>query len=163
MIQTLIRTNQNFVNPCNKFGIQHSLNVNPSRFIHKSPALNDNKKFSQNNHTPLWIAERVLSSSLLGTIPLAFIYPSQITDALMAISIVVHQHWGLETIITEYLRPKNFGNVVPKVAHGLLILLSGAILGGLFHLAYNDIGITNTIKKFWAIKGINRKDGVEEA
>lgn len=56
-------------------------------------------------------------------------------------------------MVVDYLRPSVVGNVVPKVAHIALILMSVAALGGLFYFIKNDIGLANGIKRFWAIKG----------
>ncbi|XP_017873710.1 PREDICTED: succinate dehydrogenase [ubiquinone] cytochrome b small subunit, mitochondrial [Drosophila arizonae] len=105
------------------------------------------------SHTRLWTIERVLSAGLLAIIPAAFIAPSQVMDALLAISVVIHTHWGVEAMVVDYLRPSVVGNVVPKVAHIALILMSVAALGGLFYFIKNDIGLANGIKRFWAIKG----------
>lgn len=57
-------------------------------------------------------------------------------------------------MVTDYLRPSVVGNVVPKAAHGSLLLLSMATLGGLFYLIYNDIGIAKSVKKLWTVKGV---------
>lgn len=105
------------------------------------------------SHVTLWTAERALSLALLGVIPIAFLNSNQITDGLFAISIVIHQHWGLEAIVTDYIRPIIFGNTVPKLAHLLLALVSAATLGGLLYFNYNDVGISTAIKKLWAVKG----------
>lgn len=59
---------------------------------------------------------------------------------------------GLEAIVTDYVRPILFGTLVPKLAHGLLLLVSAATLGGLFYFIHNDIGIANTIRKIWSTK-----------
>lgn len=59
---------------------------------------------------------------------------------------------GIEAMITDYVRPAIVGNVLPKVAHASLLLLSMATLGGLFYLIYNDIGIAKSVKKLWAVK-----------
>ncbi|XP_067618396.1 succinate dehydrogenase [ubiquinone] cytochrome b small subunit, mitochondrial [Eurosta solidaginis] len=104
------------------------------------------------NHTPLWTAERLISLSLLGVMPAAFIHPSQTLDALLAISVVLHSHWGVEAIITDYARPQVVGPLLPKIAHGALILLSIATLGGLFYIIQNDVGIANSVKQVWKIK-----------
>uniref|UniRef100_D3TQ85 Succinate dehydrogenase [ubiquinone] cytochrome b small subunit n=1 Tax=Glossina morsitans morsitans TaxID=37546 RepID=D3TQ85_GLOMM len=104
------------------------------------------------NHTTLWTLERAVSLALLGVIPAAFLVPSQTLDALMAVSLVLHSHWGIEAMITDYVRPAIVGNVLPKVAHASLLLLSMATLGGLFYLIYNDIGIAKSVKKLWAVK-----------
>lgn len=60
---------------------------------------------------------------------------------------------GLEAMVTDYIRPIIFGNVVPKAAHAALLLFSVATLGGLFYLIYTDIGIAKSVKKIWSIKG----------
>lgn len=65
----------------------------------------------------------------------------------------MHAHWGLEAIVTDYVRPVIFGNTVPKVAHGLLILYSALVLGGLIYFNLTDIGISQAVRKVWAIKG----------
>lgn len=45
------------------------------------------------NHTGLWTIERLVSVGLLAVIPAAFLAPSQVLDALLAISVVIHTHW----------------------------------------------------------------------
>lgn len=104
------------------------------------------------SHVTLWSAERALSVALLGIIPVAFLSPNQVTDGLFALAIVMHQHWGLEAIVTDYVRPIIFGNTVPKLAHILLAIVSAATLGGLLYFNYNDVGISTAIKKLWAVK-----------
>ncbi|KXJ71783.1 succinate dehydrogenase [ubiquinone] cytochrome b small subunit, mitochondrial [Aedes albopictus] len=104
------------------------------------------------NHVTLWNAERALSVALLGILPVGLMFPSQAGDALMAVSIVMHQYWGLEAIVTDYVRPILFGAAVPKICHGLLLVISAATLGGLFYFIHNDIGIANTIRKIWSTK-----------
>lgn len=131
---------------------------------------------SGGNHSALWTLERAVSLGLLAVIPAAFLMPNQTLDALMAVSLVLHSHWwvwdlrkrneiintssvtkminfrGIEAMITDYVRPSIVGNVVPKLAHFTLLLLSMASLGGLFYMIYNDIGIAKSIKKLWAVK-----------
>lgn len=69
-------------------------------------------------HAMLWTIERGLALRMLFIIPTALAFPSQALDALMSVSIVMHVHWGLDAIVTDYVRPILVGNVVPKVAHG---------------------------------------------
>jgi len=96
---------------------------------------------AQGSHSALWTAERALSLGLLALLPAAIAMPNPVLDYALAVSIVMHTHWGLEAIVTDYIRPIIFGNMVPKVAHGLLIGLSAITLAGLFYFIYNDIGI----------------------
>lgn len=61
-------------------------------------------------------------------------------------------------MVVDYLRPSVVGNIVPKVAHYSLILMSIAVLGGLFYIIKNDIGLANGIKRFWAIGSNDTKE-----
>lgn len=105
------------------------------------------------DHSGLWTAERFLSAGLLLFLPGALLYPNQILDSLLAVSLVMHAHWGLEAIVTDYIRPVLFGNAVPKVAHLLLIVYSAVVLGGLLYFNFTDVGISNAVRSLWAIKG----------
>lgn len=59
---------------------------------------------------------------------------------------------GLEAIAVDYVRASIFGPVIPKVAIGLVYLISIATLGGLFYIITHDIGLANSIRQFWSIK-----------
>uniref|UniRef100_A0A2M4AHU1 Succinate dehydrogenase [ubiquinone] cytochrome b small subunit n=1 Tax=Anopheles triannulatus TaxID=58253 RepID=A0A2M4AHU1_9DIPT len=115
-------------------------------------ALSASRNSSAGNHVTLWNAERVVSAALLGVVPFGIMFPSFTGDTLIAVSVVMHQHWGLEAIVTDYVRPILFGTTVPKLAHGLLLIVSAATLGGLFYFNYNDVGIAGCVKKIWATK-----------
>lgn len=103
------------------------------------------------DHTKLWAAEKVLSVSLLGIVPLAFLIPSQFMDYLLAVTVVMHNHWGIEAIVVDYVRPVIFGNVIPKIALGAVYLLSIVTLAGLLFFITNDVGIVLAIKQFWKL------------
>ncbi|PNF22807.1 Succinate dehydrogenase [ubiquinone] cytochrome b small subunit, mitochondrial [Cryptotermes secundus] len=103
------------------------------------------------DHTKLWAAEKVLSVSLLGIVPLAFLIPSQFMDYLLAVTVVMHNHWGIEAIVMDYVRPVIFGNVIPKIALGAVYLLSIVTLAGLLFFITNDVGIVLAIKQFWKL------------
>jgi len=130
--------------------LRNLLSAEFKRTISTTPVKNSS---AGGSHAALWTIERGVSLGLLAVIPGAFLFPCQALDALMAVSVVMHQHWGLEAMVTDYVRPVIFGNVVPKAAHAALFLFSVATLGGLFYLIYNDIGIAKSVKKIWAIKG----------
>jgi succinate dehydrogenase (ubiquinone) membrane anchor subunit len=44
------------------------------------------------------------------------------------------------------------GPLLPKLAIGLVYLISAATLGGLFYLISHDVGICNAVRQFWAIR-----------
>jgi len=105
------------------------------------------------SHSALWTAERALSAALIGLLPGAIAFPSQTLDTLLAISIVMHGHWGLEACVTDYIRAAIFGATIPKLAHILLLVTSATTLAGLLYFIYTDIGIGNAVRKLWAVKG----------
>lgn len=104
------------------------------------------------NHVALWQAERLLSIGMLAIVPISLIAPSQAADYLVAVSLVMHSHWGLEAIVTDYVRESVFGSVLPKAAHGLLLLFSAVTLAGLMLMAYNDQGLGKSVRKIWALE-----------
>lgn len=105
------------------------------------------------NHATLWTAERAVSAALLVLLPAALIFPSKPLDALLAISVVMHAHWGIEACVVDYVRPIIFGSVIPKVAPALVVAFSALLLGGLLYFISTDIGISRAVRKLWAIKG----------
>lgn len=105
------------------------------------------------SHAGLWTLERAISVAILGILPAALAFPSKTLDTLLAVSLVMHAHWGLEAIVIDYVRPVLFGSFIPKIAPLLVVAYSAALLGGLLYFIYTDIGIAQTVRKFWAIKG----------
>ncbi|XP_065564754.1 succinate dehydrogenase [ubiquinone] cytochrome b small subunit B, mitochondrial-like [Artemia franciscana] len=98
-----------------------------------------------------WTGERVLSLVLVGVIPAAFAFPSPLMDSILALSATVHSHWGLEAIVIDYIRPKIFGETIPKVSVALVYALSAFTLGGLFYFNYTDVGISTAVKMLWSL------------
>jgi len=103
------------------------------------------------DHVTLWTAEKVVSGALVAIVPLAFIFPSAMMDYLLAFSITIHSHWGIEAIVLDYIRPSIFGAVIPKISLAAVYLLSALTLGGLFYFTYTDVGIVNAIKMLWKL------------
>ena len=60
-------------------------------------------------------------------------------------SLVTHVHWGLEAIVVDYVRPRLFGPVIPKIAIGLTYLLSILTLAGLYYFNYTDVGLSQAV------------------
>lgn len=97
-------------------------------------------------HDKLWKYERYLSFALLGVLPAAAIFPHPIMDYAVATALVVHVHWGVEAIVTDYVRPSIFGKTIPKISIALVYVLSSLALGGLFMFNYTDVGITQATR-----------------
>ncbi|KAF4527603.1 hypothetical protein B566_EDAN015157 [Ephemera danica] len=103
------------------------------------------------DHTKLWTAERLLSLGLLGAIPAAFITPCAALDYAVALSIVMHSHWGIEAVLVDYMRPTVVGPVLAKLSIAALYAVSIMTLGGLFYFTYSDVGLTNAVKMLWKL------------
>lgn len=97
-------------------------------------------------HDLHWRLERYLSLGLLGVLPAAAVIPHPIMDYAVAVSLVVHTHWGLEAIVSDYVRPSIFGPTIPKLSLWLVNILSMLALGGLFVFNYTDVGITQATR-----------------
>ncbi|XP_044729997.1 succinate dehydrogenase [ubiquinone] cytochrome b small subunit, mitochondrial [Chrysoperla carnea] len=110
------------------------------------------KRMSAMDHSKLWTIERLLAVGLLVTLPIAIAVPNPVLDTIAAISIVMHQYWGLEAICNDYVRPIVVGHTIPKVTHFLLIALTLATLGGLFYFNYNDMGLGRAIRRIWSLE-----------
>ncbi|XP_063538882.1 succinate dehydrogenase [ubiquinone] cytochrome b small subunit, mitochondrial [Cydia strobilella] len=104
------------------------------------------------DHSKLWVIERAVTAAMVPLIPLALLMPNKVFDSLLAILITAHSFWGLEAIAVDYVRASIFGPFIPKLAIGLVYLISIATLGGLFYIISHDVGIANAIKQFWSVK-----------
>lgn len=58
---------------------------------------------------------------------------------------------GIEAVVIDYVRPIIFGNTIPKIAVGLMYVLSIATLAGLMNFIFNDVGIANGIQLLWKL------------
>uniref|UniRef100_A0A023FQU8 Succinate dehydrogenase [ubiquinone] cytochrome b small subunit n=1 Tax=Amblyomma cajennense TaxID=34607 RepID=A0A023FQU8_AMBCJ len=103
------------------------------------------------NYVWIWKAERILAASMLAIVPGAFIFPNPVMDCLLAISATVHMHWGIETIVVDYVRPTLFGSVIPKIAVGGVYALSIAALTGLLYFNFTDVGLAKAIQLLWTL------------
>lgn len=89
----------------------------------------------------------------MALLPAALAFPSKTLDTLLAISVVMHAHWGIEACVVDYVRPVLFGQLIPKIAPSLVVAFSALLLGGLLYFINTDIGIGQAVRKLWAIKG----------
>jgi len=92
-----------------------------------------------------WSAERIVGAALIAVIPIALIADNQITDGLLASSLMVHVWWGLKEVLTDYQRKLH----LPKSSFIILNLICAAAFVGLLYFNYVDIGLSRAIKKIW--------------
>ncbi|CAL7951433.1 unnamed protein product [Xylocopa violacea] len=103
------------------------------------------------DHVRLWVLEKITSAALPIIIPVALMTENAILDGIMSVLVIMHTHWGLEAVITDYARPSVVGPLLPKILHLSLLILSAATLCGLFLLINNDSGVSRAIKDAWEI------------
>ncbi|KAL0116752.1 hypothetical protein PUN28_009991 [Cardiocondyla obscurior] len=141
----------------NRCVVSNARNYQKSRALFKLPAQSSfgatqiRTASAHGDHVRLWVIERMVSIASLALIPAALVLDNKFIDVLVAASIVMHTHWGLEAIILDYARPIVVGTLVPKVAFFMLNLVSILTLTGLFVLIYNGPGLSKIIKNGWAI------------
>uniref|UniRef100_A0A170YAQ0 Succinate dehydrogenase [ubiquinone] cytochrome b small subunit n=1 Tax=Triatoma infestans TaxID=30076 RepID=A0A170YAQ0_TRIIF len=135
--------------PLKRFEVVPQLNLIVRQFADKP----ETKKASagHHDHSKIWTYEKILSAGLVMIYPLGIMYPNVLFDIIMAVTSVMHIHWGFEAIVVDYVRPVIFGNLIPKIALGALYVLSIFILVGLFNLTFNNSGIGNGIRLLWKI------------
>lgn len=134
--------------------IRVASNISSRRLMATASNYHYHEKPPIHAHDRLWKAERYLSLGLLGVLPAAAMVPMPIMDYAVALSLVIHVHWGVEAIVTDYVRPSIFGPTIPKISIALVYILSSLTLGGLFMFNYTDVGITQATRmlaKLWKL------------
>lgn len=129
--------------------------INSVRSFRTSPINLSSEK--PHDHSKLWVIEKGVAALMIPLLPMGLLIPNKLFDSLIAILICAHSFWGLEAIAIDYVRASVVGPILPKIALGLVYLISIATLGGLFYIISHDVGIANTVKQIWAIKSDRQK------
>lgn len=103
------------------------------------------------SHSRIWTAERFLSAALVGILPAAVAFPNPVLDYILALSMTVHVHWGIEAIVVDYVRPSIVGAALSKAAVAVVYGVSVLTLGGLFYFNYTDVGLSQAIRMLWKL------------
>ncbi|CAH0727347.1 unnamed protein product, partial [Brenthis ino] len=127
--------------------IQSGPLLKPMRSFYTSVALRQEEK--AHDHARLWVIEKATSALLVGLIPFGLLVPNKLFDTVLAILITAHSYWGMEAIMVEYVRVLLFGRLIPKIAIGFVYVLTVLMLGGLFYLIFNDIGMCRAFWRIW--------------
>jgi len=140
---------------CNALENNHrQFHFSKSPLILKAPTtdqLSTVRASSSGDHVKLWTAERFLSAALLGIIPVAVVFPTPAVETLLALSLTVHSHWGIEAIVHDYVRPAWFGNVIPKLAVAGVFGLSATTFGCLAYFIQTDVGLINAVQMLFSL------------
>lgn len=89
-----------------------------------------------------WSFERLLSASLIPLTASAAVvsgsaYP--VVDGLLAISLVIHSHIGLDSCFVDYLHPRKYPVIGPITKWGLRAATTGALVG-VYAFNTQDVG-----------------------
>ncbi|UJR13703.1 hypothetical protein I4U23_000714 [Adineta vaga] len=93
-----------------------------------------------------WKIERVIAVAMLAIIPGSFVYDSIFMNYLLAISLALHAHWGMDSALLDYCPRKAL-----PLANVIRHLLTVVSFLGLCYFNYNDMGITRALKALWSI------------
>ena len=96
-----------------------------------------------------WNMEKLVTFGVIGALPAAAMSGggSVPIDVTLGVLSVVHGHWGLECILTDYVH----GPVAENVAKvSTYIFSAGALLGVTYFNVY-DVGITEAVRMLWSL------------
>ncbi|XP_050551563.1 succinate dehydrogenase [ubiquinone] cytochrome b small subunit, mitochondrial isoform X1 [Spodoptera frugiperda] len=127
--------------------VTHTPIINSVRSFRTSPVRLSVDK--PHDHSKLWVIEKTVAALMIPMLPLGLMMPNKIFDSVIAILICAHSFWGLEAMVVEYVRVLLFGSVIPKVAMAVVYFISATMLGGLFYLNFNDIGLCRAFWRIW--------------
>ncbi|CAK6432766.1 unnamed protein product [Pipistrellus nathusii] len=94
-----------------------------------------------------WTSERAVSALLLGLLPAAYLCPAPAVDYSLAAALSLHGHWGLEEVVTDYVRR----DALQKAAKAGLLALSALTFSGLCYFNYHDVGICKAVAMLWKL------------
>lgn len=97
-------------------------------------------------HTSHWKNERILDIFMAPLIPATVIYPNPLFDMALSTLLCLHINWGLEGVVTDYIH----GEVLPKIAHPALLVMSIAAFACLCMFNYADVGIGQAIRTLYS-------------
>jgi len=83
-----------------------------------------------------------MSAALIPLIPAALAYPCLPLDIALSATVVLHTHWGLQGVFTDYVH----GETLPKLIQPTVLLFSVLAFGGLLYLNFNDVGLAQAIR-----------------
>ncbi|OQV21798.1 hypothetical protein BV898_04373 [Hypsibius exemplaris] len=101
------------------------------------------------DHVNHWKIDRIVDVLLLPIIPVAFLTDNVYVNYALILCVGAHTHWGMESIVVDYLRPRVVGKGGYYAGLGVMYLLSFATFAGLLYLNYSQMPPTKAIKKLW--------------
>lgn len=98
-----------------------------------------------------WKMDRLVSIALLPLVPWAFLTDSVLANYLLILTMGAHTHWGMESVVVDYMRPRVVGKAGYYISLAAIYALSFATFAGLLYLNYSQLPPTKAIKKLWSV------------
>jgi len=138
-------------NQC-RFTCVPSFQVQPfMRTASAAAQLSAQPKHPQGSNSLHWTLERVCDVALLPLLPFAFYTDNRIANYALIMLVGIHVHWGMESIVVDYMRPRVVGKAGYYTSLGFVYLLTFGIFAGLLRLNYSEVPPTKAIKKLWTL------------
>ncbi|KIK61332.1 hypothetical protein GYMLUDRAFT_42916 [Collybiopsis luxurians FD-317 M1] len=98
-----------------------------------------------------WVFERLLSAALVPMTVAGFAtngtnYP--ILDGILGLCLVIHSHFGLDSVVVDYLHARKWPILGP-VTKWTLRTATVATMIGVYQFNTNDIGLAELIARVW--------------
>ncbi|CAF0927455.1 unnamed protein product [Rotaria sordida] len=90
--------------------------------------------------------ERIVALVMLAIIPGSFVFNSVFMNYLLAVSIVIHAHWGMDAVLIDYCPRKAL-----PLANIIRYVLTTIAFVGLCYFNYNDMGLIKALKTLWTM------------
>ncbi|CAF1055491.1 unnamed protein product [Didymodactylos carnosus] len=147
--KTLLESCDEFRSRMKYLGVEIKKSPTPLSVIHPvfySPQHQQQSGLTMLTSSTHWKLERVVAVALLAIIPGSFVLDSSLMNYLLAGSLAMHAHWGMDTVLLDYC-PRN----AMPLANAIRYILTAVAFAGLCYYNYNDMGLTNALKKLWAM------------
>ncbi|CAF1431902.1 unnamed protein product [Rotaria sp. Silwood1] len=93
-----------------------------------------------------WKIERVVALTMLAIIPISFIFSSMFMNYLLAVSLAIHAHWGMDAVLIDYCPRKAL-----PLANIIRYILTTIAFAGLCYFNYNNMGLIKALKALWTM------------
>ncbi|CAF4120527.1 unnamed protein product [Rotaria sp. Silwood2] len=93
-----------------------------------------------------WKIERVVALAMLAIIPGSFVFSSVFMNYLLAVSLAIHAHWGMDVVLIDYCPRKAL-----PLANIIRYVLTTIAFAGLCYFNYNNMGLIKALKALWTM------------
>uniref|UniRef100_A0A915A514 Succinate dehydrogenase [ubiquinone] cytochrome b small subunit n=1 Tax=Parascaris univalens TaxID=6257 RepID=A0A915A514_PARUN len=107
--------------------------------------------FSIEDHSLHFKIERYWAAGMIPLFPSAYFIHTPAMDAVLTVAIVLHVHWGIAGIVSDYARPFVMGDYFAKLARASVYIITVLLLVSLLHFNNSDVGLTKAFEMVWSL------------